>query len=80
MTQHIENCPRNIAVSPVGMTVTILQLLHQALQTQRLKATLRRERAQLLTMSAAQLNDIGIDRSAAIAEANRSDIPSLRNM
>jgi uncharacterized protein YjiS (DUF1127 family) len=46
---------------------------------QRLKIRIQRERASLLSMSAAQLNDIGIDRSAAIREANRSDIPATRS-
>jgi uncharacterized protein YjiS (DUF1127 family) len=46
---------------------------------QRLKSRIQRERASLLSMSAAQLNDIGVDRSAANREADRSDIPAARS-
>jgi uncharacterized protein YjiS (DUF1127 family) len=47
--------------------------------TQRLKSSLRRERAQLLEMSDAELRDIGIDRATAEHEALRNDIPAGRN-
>jgi uncharacterized protein YjiS (DUF1127 family) len=79
MTHYTENCPRGLVASPAGITTTALELLRRSLHTWRLRNAIRRERAQLLSMSAAQLNDIGIDRSAAIAEANRSDIPAARN-
>jgi uncharacterized protein YjiS (DUF1127 family) len=79
MTHYTENCPHNITVSTVGLTGSLVQILRQWMKQQRLKFRIQRERANLLSMSAAQLNDIGVDRSAADQEANRSDIPAARN-
>ena len=79
MTHYIENCPHNLTASTVGLTGSITQILRQWMDQQRLKFRIQRERANLLSMSAAQLNDIGVDRSAANREANRSDIPAVRS-
>ena len=79
MTHYTENCPHNITVSTVGLTGNLMQVLGRWLDQQRLKAGIQRERASLLSMSAAQLHDIGVDRSAAMLEANRSDIPAARS-
>jgi uncharacterized protein YjiS (DUF1127 family) len=79
MTHYTENCPPNLAVNTVGLTGSLAQILRQWMQQQRLKFRIQRERATLLSMSAAQLNDIGVDRSDANREANRSDIPAARN-
>jgi len=79
MTHYTENCPHNLTVSTVGLTGSLVQVLRQWMDRQRLKIRIQRERASLLSMSAAQLNDIGVDRSAAIREANRSDIPATRS-
>jgi uncharacterized protein YjiS (DUF1127 family) len=79
MTHYTENCPHNITVNTVGLTGSFVQLLRQWMQQQHLKFRIQRERATLLSMSAAQLNDIGVDRCGANREANRSDIPAARN-
>lgn len=78
MTEYTEKCPVNLAASPVG----VIEMLHLAasqwIAKQSLKFTIRRERAQLLQLSAAMLQDIGIDRLAAEHEAGRTDIPVER--
>jgi len=79
MTHYTENCPHNLTVSTVGFTASLVQILRQWMDQQRLKSRLQGERASLLSMSDAQLNDIGVDRSAANREANRSDIPAARS-
>ena len=79
MTHYTENCPQNITVSTVGITGSFIQILGRWLDQQHLKTGIQRERASLLSMSAAQLQDIGIDRGAAMLEANRSDIPAARS-
>ena len=79
MTHYIENCPRNLAASHSGLADAIAHAIRQWLSNQRLKAAIRRERAELLTMSDAMLKDIGVDRVAAHQEAGRTDIPANRN-
>jgi uncharacterized protein YjiS (DUF1127 family) len=79
MTHYTENCPHNITVSTAGLTGSLVQILRQWMEQQRLKLRIQRERTNLLSMSAAQLNDIGVDHSAAEQEANRSDIPAARS-
>ncbi len=79
MTHYTENCPHNLTVSTVGLTGSLVQILRRWMDQQLLKSSIQRERASLLSMSAAQLNDIGVDRSAANQEANRSDIPTARS-
>ena len=79
MTHYPENCSRNITTSTVGLTDSLMQIPGRWLNQQRLKAGIQRERASLLSMSDAQLRDIGVDRSAAVLEASRSDIPAARS-
>ena len=79
MTHYTENCPHNLTVNTVGFTDSLVQTLRQWMDQQRLKSQIQRERASLLSMSAEQLNDIGVDRSTANREANRSDIPAVRS-
>ena len=78
MTHYTGNCPHNLTVNTVGITDSLVQTLRQWMDQQRLKSQIQRERASLLSMSAEQLNDIGVDRSTANREANRSDIPAAR--
>jgi uncharacterized protein YjiS (DUF1127 family) len=79
MTEYTQKCPVNLAASPIGLTDNLRRAALQWLESQRLKSSLRRERAQLLAMSDAELRDIGIDRATAEHEARRSDIPAGRN-
>jgi len=78
MTEYTEKCPANLAASSAGAIDSLRRTLSQLLATQRLKSSLRRERAQLLAMSDAELRDIGIDRATAEHEAMRIDIPAGR--
>jgi uncharacterized protein YjiS (DUF1127 family) len=80
MTHYTENCPRNLAASPVGPIDSILHAVRQWVANQRLRAAIQRERASLLAMSDAMLRDIGIDRATAEREANRDDIPESRSL
>jgi len=79
MTEYTQKCPVNLAASPIRLTDNLRRAARQWLASQRLKSSLRRERAQLLAMSDAELRDIGIDRATAEHEALRSDIPAGRN-
>jgi uncharacterized protein YjiS (DUF1127 family) len=79
MTHYTENCPHNLTVNTVGFTGSLVQILRQWMDQQLLKSRIKRERVSLLSMSAEQLNDIGVDRDAANREANRSDIPAARS-
>lgn len=78
MTHYTQNCPRHITASPAGLTDSLLHLIRQWMARQRLKASIQRERASLMTLSDDQLKDIGIDRIEAQAEAARNDIPPVR--
>jgi uncharacterized protein YjiS (DUF1127 family) len=78
MTNYTQNCPESIVASHVGIVDSLAQVVRHWMQEQRLKASIKRERASLLTMSDTMLKDIGIDRAAAEQEALRSDIPVHR--
>ena len=78
MTEYTAKCPVTLAASPVGPIGSFVQTVHLWLAEQRLKADIQRERASLLSMSDAQLRDIGLDRAAAEEEARRRDIPAGR--
>jgi len=78
MTHYTENCSTCIDASPSGLTDVIAHTVRQWLKQQRLRASVQRERADLLTMSDAMLRDIGIDRATAEHEALRTDLPAGR--
>ena len=78
MTQYTEHCPGNLAATPIGLTDSFLQKLAQWIKERHLQRTVRLERQRLLTLSDAQLRDIGIDRDTARKEARRRDIPTMR--
>ncbi len=78
MTNCTQNCPGSIAATHVGFADTLAHLVRHWMQEQRLKASIKRERAALLSMSDEMLKDIGIDRIDAVQEAHRSDIPASR--
>lgn len=80
MSHYIGNCPRDVVATPAGIAGAALHSMRRWLQTQQLKKALQRERASLLSMSDAQLRDIGIDRAAAEQEAGRNDIPAARRL
>ena len=78
MTYYHSNCPQLETDTALGLADSLLQPVIQWYQVQRLKAQVRRERRQLLSLSAAQLFDIGIDRARADQEAHRRDLPANR--
>ena len=78
MNHCTQNCSSSLVARPAGVTESILQAVAQWLDNQRLKASIERERASLLTMSDAMLKDIGVDRATANREALRGDIPENR--
>ena len=80
MTEYTAKCPATLAANPVGPIGSFTQTARQWLAEQRFKARIQRERATLLTLSDAQLRDIGLDRAAAEQEARRSDIPAGRRI
>lgn len=79
MTTYSTNCSRNIAGSSVGAFDTLLEKLCFYLENQFLKARIRQERRQLLSMSEAMLKDLGISRADADQEALRTDLPTARS-
>jgi uncharacterized protein YjiS (DUF1127 family) len=80
MTYYSQNCPQTLIESPVGFTALLTRMVAQWLQHQRLRASIRRERMSLASMSAEMLQDIGIDRVAANNEASSQVIPAARKM
>jgi uncharacterized protein YjiS (DUF1127 family) len=78
MTNYTQNCSGSIATSYLGIADSLTHLVRHWMQERRLKASIQRERASLLSMSNAMLKDIGVDRAEAEQEARRSDIPAHR--
>jgi len=78
MTNCTQSCTGSIATSRIGVIDTLVYLVRQWMHEQQLKASIKRERSALLSMSDAMLKDIGIDRVEAQQEAHRNDIPANR--
>ena len=78
MTYCRQNCPQTLAETRPGFISQVTRLVNEWLQDQRLRRSLRRERARLESMPERLLNDIGVDRIAASREAASREIPSLR--
>ena len=79
MTECTAKCSATLAASHVGTTGSLLQTVRQWIAEQRLKSRIQHERAQLLMLTDGQLQDMGLDRAAAEAEARRRDIPAGRS-
>jgi len=80
MTYYSQNCPQTLIESPVGFTALLTRMVAQWLQNQRLRASIRRERLGLASMSTEMLQDFGIDSRAADHEAAASGIPAARQV
>lgn len=78
MTHYTENCSRKLAGCAVELDHGFRQTVARWFAAQRLKLAIHRERRQLAQLTGHQLRDIGLDRSAAVAEAARRDIPRNR--
>ena len=78
MTIYTENCNHSVQNSFYRFTCQLFQSLSQLLVLQRVKASVRNERTQLMEMSDQMLKDIGISREQAMDESKRNDIPAGR--
>ena len=78
MTYYNSNCPQTLTEASVELTGNLPQFVSQWFHMLRLKASIRRERLQLASLSDAQLRDIGVDRASADREAARRDLPEAR--
>lgn len=78
MTTYTGNCNQSIERNLYDTSGSLVQRLQQWFEIQRLKATVRHERRQLLTMSEDMLKDLGITHGQAIEEAGRTDLPEAR--
>lgn len=78
MTTYVNNCPQTMTADTSGRLSLLSNWSRHYLQEQRLKRTISKERKQLAKLSAAMLNDIGIDCAVAMQEAQRNDIPASR--
>ena len=78
MTIYTEHCNENVQNSLYRFTCQLIQSLNQMLVAQRVKASIRKERIQLMQMSDHMLKDIGISREQAMQESKRDDIPATR--
>jgi len=78
MTTYSENCSRNNLESSVGVFDNVIEKFCHYMTNQLLRARIHQERRQLLTMSEAMLKDLGISRTEAEQEAQRTDLPANR--
>ena len=78
MTIYTDRCNENVGNSLYKFSCELIQGLNQMLLEQRLKASIRKERMQLMQMSDHMLKDIGISREQAREESRREDIPTTR--
>jgi uncharacterized protein YjiS (DUF1127 family) len=75
MNTFFENFSYNFVPGRFTTRSSLLQVLRGFLDNEKLKHQIHRERLQLLSMSDAQLMDIGVDHFQAEQEAQRSDMP-----
>ena len=78
MTIYAHNCPQTMTADTSGIFHRLSSWGRHFLLEQSLNHAIAKERKQLAKLSEAMLNDIGIDRSTAIAEARRTAIPTSR--
>lgn len=78
MTIYTEHCNENAQNSLYRFTCQLLHSLNQVVVAQRVKASIRKERIQLMEMSDHMLKDLGISREQALAESKREDTPATR--
>ena len=79
MTHTTQNCSHEYSVTTASFTDVLLQAIRQWFRNQVLKARIQRERRELAMLSDSMLKDIGVDRQAALQEAQRHDIPAGRS-
>lgn len=78
MTTFTKNCNQGIGQNLDNIQHGLYQTLQQWFRIQQLKIQVSNERAQLSLLSNDRLRDLGITRTAADAEAVRSDLPTAR--
>lgn len=75
MTTYTESCSRSIAGHPAGALAILTQIFRQWMKNQKFKFRVALERRQLREMSDEMLQDIGISRAQAEAEAMQTELP-----
>jgi len=75
MTTYTESCSRSIAGHPAGALDILTQIFRQWMKNQKFKFRVALERRQLQEMSDEMLQDIGISRAQAEAEASQTELP-----
>ena len=78
MTTYSQTCSHSVTTDNSRAFDNLVHLCREYFHKLMLKSTINAERRQLLEMSDAMLNDIGIDRVQAAQEATRTDIPVAR--
>lgn len=78
MTTYSENCSRSNVESSVGVVDNLIERFCHYMTNQLLRVRIHQERRQLLSMSEAMLQDLGISRTEAEQEAKRTDLPTNR--
>lgn len=78
MTTYTEKCSRSIVEHPAAALDILTQLFHQWMKNQQLRFQVAQERRLLMEMSDGMLQDLGISRAQAQAEAKQSELPVAR--
>ncbi len=79
MTTYTENCSRSIAGHPAGALDLLTQIFRQWMQNEQFNSRGAQERRQLQEMSDGMLQDIGVSRAEAEAEAIQTELPLRRS-
>ncbi|MGD2171480.1 MAG: DUF1127 domain-containing protein [Gammaproteobacteria bacterium] len=80
MTTRSEKFEPVVGADHAGTLERLLRQVREWAREESLRRQLREERRQLLYLSDAMLDDLGISREEAKAEARRTDVPAERMM
>ncbi|MFT5220754.1 MAG: hypothetical protein ACI9LO_001479 [Planctomycetota bacterium] len=78
MTTYSQNCSSFMGQLHYSLAAVLNRRVTALIAYLALQANLRQERRLLMQMPADRLQDIGITRRQALAEARRTDIPASR--
>ena len=78
MTTYSQNCASTMGQLHYSLAAVLNRRLSRLIGSLALQASLRQERRLLMTLSTDILQDIGITRTEALAEARRTDVPAPR--
>ncbi len=79
MTTYTENCSRSIAGHPAGALDILTHIFRQWMKNEQFKSRVAQERRQLQEISDGMLQDIGVSRAEAEAEAMQTELPLRRS-